>query len=237
MPGPMRYRNSQVQERLAREYVLGSMNARVRRRFQRLLNADAGLQAHVRDWQQRLQPLADGVPPLDPPRAVWNALAQRLGHAPQQRAEKSGWLNSLALWRGLSALASMAVLVLAVILLQTPEIRPPGYLAVMTSGESAASIVATARNAPWELTLEMIETPPPASGKTLQLWAVSAETGQIHSLGALGNESKQQRTLTEQQWQLIKGAQSLIVTEEAQSAALDQPTGPVRYKGLCLQLS
>lgn len=236
MPGSMRYRDSQVQEQLAREYVLGTMSAAVRRRFQRLLHADAGLQAHVREWEQRLQPLADGVPALPPPHRVWRALAERLGHSAPRRTRKIGWLNSLALWRGLSALASTAVLVMAVILLRTPEVRPADYLAVMAADESVASIVASARKAPWELTLELVKTPPLASDKTLHLWAVSAETGKIHSLGALGNEAKQQRALTEQQWLLIKGAHSLIVTEEAQSAALDQPTGPVRYKGLCVQL-
>jgi anti-sigma-K factor RskA len=232
----VRYRNSQVQERLAREYVLGTMSAAVRRRFQRLLNADAGLQAHVREWEQRLQPLADGVPALTPPRSIWIALAERLGHAAPRRAQKPGWLSSLALWRGLSALASTAVLVMAVIMLQAPEVRSPDYLAVMAADESVASIVASARKAPWELTLELIKTPPLAGDRTLHLWAVSAETGKIHPLGALGSDAKQQRALTEQEWLLIKGAHSLIVTEEAQSAALEQPAGPVRYKGLCVQL-
>ena len=236
MPGSMRYRDSQVQDRLAREYVLGTMSATVRRRFQRLLHADAGLQAQVRDWQQRLQPLADDVPPLTPPRAVWLALAERLGHTAPRRAQKSAWLSSLTLWRGLSAITSAAVLVMALLLLRTPEVRPVDYLAVMAGDESVASIVASARKAPWELTLELVKTPPLASDRTLHLWAVSAETGEIHSLGAIGNDAKQQRPLSERQWLLIRGARSLIVTEEAQSAALDQPTGPVRYRGLCVQL-
>jgi len=236
MPGAMRYQKPQVQERLAREYVLGTMNAAVRRRFQRLLSADADLQKQVQRWEQHLQPLADQLPALMPPRAIWRALAQRLGHAPQHSAHKSGWLSSLALWRGLSALSSTAVLVLALILVQTPEARSPSYLAVMAGGESVASIVATAHKAPWELTLELVKTPPLASDRTLHLWAVSAETGNIHPLGALGTDTKQQRPLTEQQWLLIKGAHSLIVTEEATSAALDQPAGPVHYSGLCVQL-
>lgn len=236
MLGAMRYQKPQVQERLVREYVLGTMSATVRRRFQRLLSVDADLQKQVLRWEQHLRPLADQLPTQTPPRAIWNALAQRLGHTPQPSTQKPGWLSSLALWRSLSALASTAVLVLAVILVQTPEVRPTAYLAVMSADESVASIVASARKAPWELTLELVKTPPLASDKTLHLWAVSAETGQIHPLGTLGNEAKQQRPLTEQQWLLIKGAHSLIVTEEAQPTALDQPTGPVRYKGLCVQL-
>lgn len=235
MPGAMRYQKPQVQERLAREYVLGTMTAAVRRRFQRLLNADADLQKQVLRWEQHLQPLADQLPPQTPPRAIWSALALRLGHV-QPSTQKQGWLSSLALWRGFSALASTAVLVLAVILVQTPEVRPADYLAVMAADGSVASIVASARKAPWELTLELVKTPPLAGDKTLHLWAVSAETGQIHSLGALGNEAKQQRPLSEQEWLLIKGAHSLIVTEEANAAAPAQPSGPVRYRGLCVQL-
>lgn len=235
MPGAMRYQKPQVQERLAREYVLGTMTAAVRRRFQRLLSADADLQKQVLRWEQHLQPLADQLPPQTPPRAIWSALALRLGRV-QPSTQKQGWLSSLALWRGFSALASTAVLVLAVILVRTPEVRSTDYLAVMAADESVASIVASARKAPWELTLELVKTPPLASDKTLHLWAVSAETGQIHSLGALGNEAKQQRPLSEQEWLLIKGAHSLIVTEEANAAAPAQPSGPVRYRGLCVQL-
>jgi anti-sigma-K factor RskA len=138
----VRHQNPQMQERLAREYVLGTMSAAVRRRFQRLLSADSGLQRQVQHWEQHLQPLADQLPA----RAVWRALAQRLGHSPQGVAQKAGrgWLGSLRLWRGLTAIAGTAAFALAWLLVQTPEARPPSYLAVLEGGESATSIVATA---------------------------------------------------------------------------------------------
>lgn len=239
MPGAVRYQNPQVQERLAREYVLGTMSAAVRRRFQRLLSADSGLQRQVQHWERHLQPLADQLPALTPPRAVWRALAQRLGHSPQGVAQKAGrgWLGSLRLWRGLTAIAGTAAFALAWLLVQTPEARPPSYLAVLEGGESAASIVATAHKEPWQLTLELVKAPPPASDSALHLWAVSAETGKIQSLGVLGTDAKQQRALSEAEWLLIKGARSLIVTEEAKSGVPpNQPVGPVRYRGLCVQL-
>lgn len=239
MSGAVRYQNPEVQERLAREYVLGTMSAAVRRRFQRLLSVDAGLQRQVQQWEEHLQPLADQLPAIAPPREIWNALEQRLGHAPEKTPQqaKGGWFSSLRLWQGLTAFATTAVLALAFILVQTPEIRPPSYIAVMESGESGASIVATAHKAPWELTVELVKTPPLASDSALHLWAVSAETGKIQPLGTLGTQAKQQRALTKEEWTLIKSAHSLIVTEEPKSAAAPgQPAGPVRYRGLCVQL-
>ena len=65
-------------ERLSREYVLGTLTGRARRRFERLL-AEAPLATRVEvRWQQRFDVLAAGVPPVQPRDQVWHGLQQRL---------------------------------------------------------------------------------------------------------------------------------------------------------------
>ena len=48
-------------ERLAGEYVLGTLDAEERRRVERQLTSDAPLRAAVARWEARLQPLAERV--------------------------------------------------------------------------------------------------------------------------------------------------------------------------------
>ena len=61
-------------EALAAEYVLGTLDAETRARFDRDLLADPDLRALVSDWEQRLAPLADGAPPVEPPADLWSKI-------------------------------------------------------------------------------------------------------------------------------------------------------------------
>ncbi len=61
-------------EALAAEYVLGTLDAEARARFDRDLLADAELRALVSDWEQRLAPLAEGAPPVEPPDRLWSKI-------------------------------------------------------------------------------------------------------------------------------------------------------------------
>ena len=69
-------------ERLAAEYVMGTLQGAARRRFEALLPAHPALQRAVRSWQERLMPLTGVLPEQQPPAAVWRAIEQRLWPAP-----------------------------------------------------------------------------------------------------------------------------------------------------------
>ena len=59
----MNYSDPDLQDRLAADYVAGVLRAGARRRFAGLLREDAGLRQRVRDWEERLLPLALALPP------------------------------------------------------------------------------------------------------------------------------------------------------------------------------
>lgn len=78
----MRYRDKPaLQDRLAAEYVLGTLRGRARARFQAWLRQDAALRRTVAEWEGRLAPLAAGVAEVAPPRRVWDAIEARIGAA------------------------------------------------------------------------------------------------------------------------------------------------------------
>src|SRR5687767_1432740 len=113
----MDYARPALADRLAAEYVLGTLRGPARRRFESLLPAHAGLRAAVAAWQVRLVPLAAAVEPVEPSEAVWPALERRL-FAPVEADAPGGWWRRLALWRGVAALATVAALALGVVATQ-----------------------------------------------------------------------------------------------------------------------
>ena len=84
-------------ERLSREYVLGTLTGRARRRFERLLTEAPLAGRVVARWQQRFDVLAAGVPPVQPRDHVWQGLQQRLFASREKPAAPSFWARVQAL--------------------------------------------------------------------------------------------------------------------------------------------
>ena len=69
----------ELPERLAAEYVLGTLTGGARRRFEALLPAHPALRNAVAGWEKRLLPMALKAETVQPTAAVWNAIEARLG--------------------------------------------------------------------------------------------------------------------------------------------------------------
>ena len=66
----MDYSRSELADRLAADYVAGTLRGPARRRFEALLPAHATLRAATRAWRDRLMPLTSVVTPAKPSAAV-----------------------------------------------------------------------------------------------------------------------------------------------------------------------
>ena len=86
---------------LAGEYVLGTLRGPARRRFQALMRADVELEQLVRSWEAGLMPLADRIPPVEPPARVWKAIEARIDSA------RPGTQSSLSAGRGTDSSLSL----------------------------------------------------------------------------------------------------------------------------------
>ena len=107
---------------LVAEYALGLLEGGERAALARRIAAEPALASDLRLWRSRLATLDDEFAEVTAPSGVLPRIEGRLFGAPAAAA--GGWWNSLALWRGLTAVAAaVAVVAIGVNLLQ-PRVDP-----------------------------------------------------------------------------------------------------------------
>ncbi len=246
----MRYDDPQLQEALASAYVAGALQGRARRRFEALMHSRPGLRRRVEAWEDRLTPLSDATPAVQPPARVWRALQQRIAPGRATAPERRGLWDSLAFWRPFGAVAALLALLLAgyagletfepweeeQIALEAPQQVAPSYVAVLEDETDTPIMVVTAFKGPWRVVVEPLQELSPFAGKAFQVWAVERESGTVRPLLQVSSGEVLRLPLGEDGWVAIKTSESLAVTLEDAGAAPAAPTGPVLYSGLCLNL-
>jgi anti-sigma-K factor RskA len=229
----MDYSREQRAERLAAEYVLGTLQGGARRRFEALLPAHPRLRQARLDWERRLIQLDDAIPPVTPSPRVWAGIEQRLfgdESAGTPSRTRVRWWQRLALWQGAAGVATVAALTLAV-LLSLPQPAQPPIVVVMAAqpaaaapGVQPASFVASVSGDGRSLVLKPLnEGQQVALNKALELWAVPAK-GAPRSLGLV---SPQQATTVLRAHLLKDTAAFAVSVEPPGGSPTGAPTGPI----------
>ena len=237
----MDYAREDLADALAAQYVTGTLRGAARRRFENLLPGHPALRAATEDWQDRLLPLAAAVPPVAPPARVWQAIEARLwptaamSASKPQRAAASSWWQQLALWRGLSGLATAAVLVLAVALVRTPPAVPP--IVIVLEGQAGtaaagASFVASVSGDGQAMVMQPISAVPLAAGRSLELWSVPPQGGP-RSLGLISESGVTVLSRQRLPADLLRGGTAALAVsvEPPGGSPTGAPTGPVVFVG------
>lgn len=226
----MDYSRPELAERLAADYVSGTLRGGARRRVEALLPAHPLLRAAVRRWEARLVPLTVSLPPVPPRPEVWQSIARRLGFAAPVAAPIRWW-QQLSVWRGVSALATLATVALLVQWLTPSPVQPPLLVVLNPAAPAAVGLVRASFVASISGDGRAVVTQPltPVSMQTdraLELWAVPAE-GAPRSLGLIASD-----TATVQKGRVPVGTAALAVSlEPAGGSTTGAPTGPVLYVG------
>jgi anti-sigma-K factor RskA len=218
--------NPDLLNRLAAEYVLGTLRGPARRRLERWRNTSSLLDERCRFWEDRLLPLLlPALRPVQPPPHVWQNIRARLElPAPARR--------SRAL---LYALAASVLIVLAIgttLYWRSPTPAPT----------EAATIAAPSGTVMWQveiysaagttarLSVRAATLAAAPAGHDYELWALP-KGGAPVSLGLLPQgRNAAQRTLTPgQQQALAKASQVAVSVEPSGGSPTGQPTGPVVF--------
>jgi anti-sigma-K factor RskA len=239
----MDYGRPQLADRLAAEYVLGTLRGPARRRFQALLPAHPALRDAVRGWEERLVLLASSEEGVAPPERVWQGVTKRLfsastGAAAEPTAQSAaaraydGW-RSMAWWRTLAGAGFVASLALVVVLNQTPPPQAPVVVLLQANPEVAqaaqavfgtqAAFVASVSADGRALVLKPLATLPAPAQKALELWAVPT-SGAPRSLGLVQANG----ATTVQRAALLQGTAAFAVSVEPEGGSpTGAPTGPI----------
>jgi anti-sigma-K factor RskA len=207
----MKTGNRELLDRLAAEYVLGTLRGRARRRFERwLLSPQVG--ALVNAWEKRLAGLE---PPLDavrPPAAVWAGIERKLELRKQARAPAMRWL---------AVAASVLFFVVAGVFVMRDAPLPETQVAFIQTDPQTIYWRVEVHGDNEEITLHVHRVHDLPAGKSHELWALP-EGGAPVSLGLLPHTGDHHRVLTAAQRAALAGARQIAVSLEPEGGS---PTG------------
>ncbi|MBB3121392.1 anti-sigma factor [Pseudoduganella violacea] len=228
--------NAALRERLAAEYVLGSLRGGARRRLESWMHEDAALRRSVAEWQDRLAPMTEFAAPATPRPRVWEAIENRL-QLPRPIKPWQFWRRDrAAMWRSLSlASGALATLLAILLLIGQPEPVHIDHIATLGDDQAQTVLLLTGDSRRRTMDVRVVSRLSIASGKTLQLWAVPSQ-GAPRSLGLLSGAHGARLAMNERA--TGSDVAMLAVSLEPQGGSPDPngPSGPILYKGRWLRL-
>ena len=228
----MKYDDPKITDQLAAEYVLGTLEGRARWRFERLLTRDLALKSRVESWDLRLNTLASRVPEVPPPPGAWERIFAQIAPVPEAQTER-GAIESLAFWRRLAASASLAVLIMGMVLLwPEPELDRPmeaGYVVMLRDDYQRTSWVINAPPSLREFTVSAAAPTPVPEGKRCYLWLQPQGNGELVNLGALPDDGNTTLTVPESIRALLPG-HLLVSMEEASDTLPPKPSNDLNMQ-------
>jgi anti-sigma-K factor RskA len=211
-------------EALAAEYALGTLRGRARARFQAMMGSDRIVAETAARWEALVTPLADRVPPEDPPARVWRAIESRIAPA---RSTASSYWRPFAMVSG-----GVATVLLAFMLWTFTAANPdPDFVAVLMAPDSAPRMVVSMPSAGM-LKARMVKPWKAKDGMGLELW-VMARDGKARSLGMVKNDMGETVIPVTHSDPRMRDAMAFAVSLEPMSGSpTGQPTGPVLCSGV-----
>ena len=236
----MRFADETLRDKLAAEFVLGTMSARARRRFEFHLRGNPQLRRAVVQWETRLAPLADPLPAIEPPARVWQAIKVRLKIG---GAVRSGFWQSLSFWR-VSSFASGLLALVLIVFIAAPKPEGPLDAGRMVVVMNDLATKKPAMAASWEpgqrgsrtLRIRVMGHAEMAPNTAWELWMLPGGDQKPVSLGLITTHETQVVRILEALAAKLDAAQGLAMSEEpAGGSPTGLPTGPVLYAGECIK--
>lgn len=236
----MDYGHPERAERLAAEYAVGTLRGGARRRFERLMPAHPALARAAARWHARLRVLAGQVEPVTPSERVWRGIQAKLFGSSNDAAVPAGTTSvrdqvrrgQLRFWRGLSAGALAASLVLAALMVRPVPEAPPVVVVLRSTPEGVqlvstgfvASVSADGR----ALVLKPLAPVSIDAAHALELWAVP-KSGAPRSLGLL--QAGEAATTVNRANLLLDTSAFAVSLEPAGGSPTGKPSGPIVSAG------
>lgn len=248
------WQDDEYRDILAGEYVLGTMEERDLVQFIKHLHYDHDLRQRVRRWEERLQPLADAIDPIEPPNYIWRNIVASIADTGRQHRARSGddmlrarqhrarpnrsghhrtrqYKKQLMRWRVATAVACAACIGAFSMLWFQQVGKPSAFDAIsVVSNEGVTLWVVDASIDDKVLKITAVEPPEVASNQVHELWMVKPDDGGVVSLGLLPQDGRTSIIINRSV--IEASAIALAVSLEPSGGSTQSiPTGPVLYQG------
>ena len=224
----MKSGNRELVDRLAAEYVLGTLRGRARKRFERwLLSPQVG--AIVKAWEDRLSGLEPTLHGVTPPPSVWRGIENLLELRKLARAPAMRWLAIAA--------SALLVAIVGVFALRQFGTQPVTQQAFIEQDAQTIYWRVELLGDDREISIHVHQVHDLPAGRSHELWVIPAGGGAPVSLGLLPHTGDHHRVLTAAQRAALAGAKTLAVSLEPEGGSpngaptqvlLTAPLGPVR---------
>ncbi|MDB5808790.1 MAG: hypothetical protein JWN94_912 [Betaproteobacteria bacterium] len=242
----MNYDRAPLLDRLAAEYVFGTMKPRVRARFQSIQRAVPAARQAVHTWEQRLMPFAQSIPPAEPPATAWAAIERRIGGG-ASRAESKMWLPWLSLMKPLLGFTFGVIATVGLVRLHPTAILnidevvqeyaalPASYVGLLTDADGNPVVLASSMRHGKTMSIKMLRKVEVPAGKVLQLWALPKDSAPF-PLGLAPAEGKSTFEMADTSQKLLSQVSRLAVSIESAPAPLGAAPAPFVLTGHCVKL-
>ena len=219
----------------AAEYALGTLAADERATLAARRQREPELDAAIRAWEDRLSPLAECAPGIEPPDDYLAAIQARIR---ERAAAASADADTLALrrrlerWRtaAIAAMSLAAMLAVAFVVRETTRGGVPReYVAILQKDAASPAFEVTVNLDKQELTVRPVaaQTPP---GKAYELWIIDPRLGAPRSLGVIG-ETPRAASLSAYDRAVVANATYAVTVEPPGGSPDGKPSGPPVFVG------
>jgi anti-sigma-K factor RskA len=225
----------------AAEYALGTLDPSERATLAARRLRESDLDEAIRAWEERLAPLAEAAPEIEPPRDLLPAIEARIRGASTEAPGSAVIVTlerSIRRWRGLAIAASVLAGVLAIGFVARETSRqssPREYVAILQKDAGSPAIEVTVNLDKQELTVRPVAAQA-LPGKSYELWIIDAKLGAPRSLGLIG-DTPRGASLSAYDPAVVADATYAVTVEPPGGSPTGQPSGTPVFVGKLIPVS
>lgn len=221
---------------LAAEYALGTLSHEERQAATAARARDSKLDQAIKEWEDRLGPLSEVVPPVEPSPGLYNKIRNQIGlssNVVSFQKQKVALERKANLWRtatvGVSAFAASLALVVGWDRFATPF--PTQYVAVLQHENSVSpAFLMTVDTQRDKLIISAVNAPK-KQGKDYQVWLVHNDMPQPKSLGCYKDGQMTVKSVSSKDEAMLMDATFAVSMEPEGGSPTGTPSGPVVFSG------
>jgi anti-sigma-K factor RskA len=223
------------------EYGLGTLDACERATLAARRLREPELDEVISAWEERLAPLAEAAPEIEPPRNLLPAIEARVRGALPEAPGGAAVVTlerSVRRWRSLAIAASVLAGVLGIGFVAREATRqsvPREYVAILQKDGASPAIEVTVNLDKQEFTVRPVAAQAPA-GKSYELWIIDAKLGAPRSLGVIG-DGRRGASLPAYDPAVVAGATYAVTVEPPGGSPTGRPTGAPLFVGKLIPVS